>query len=122
MPTKAFHICDILSVTTGKCISPRGLEGVCDILSFIANDSIHHNQVPRVLRECGPYLLGWFPHLKGVDASGVTFEHSNEWIRQQVARFGEMHDVEQMPPELHERIDAESELLESVHPERIVSV
>jgi hypothetical protein len=35
-------------------------------------------------------------------------------------QYGETLVVEQMPPELHERIDPKSELVERVHPDKIV--
>jgi hypothetical protein len=37
--TRAFHLGDILSVTTGCLVSPRGIAGVCDILNWMTGET-----------------------------------------------------------------------------------
>ncbi len=90
MGNKNFHIGDVLSITTGCLVSPRKMEGVYDILNFMTGDNLFTHQLPRASDECKPYLFKQYPQLKDVvDASSVTPENWQEWIDQQVARFGE---------------------------------
>ena len=53
--SRDFHIGDILSVTTGRLVSPRRMDGVYDILNFMTGDNLFTHQLPRAARECaGP--------------------------------------------------------------------
>lgn len=54
--SRRFHIGDILSITTGKLISPRGTDGRDDILSYMTDDSPFVAQLGRFAEECKPYL------------------------------------------------------------------
>lgn len=38
---KAFHIGDVLTVTTGRLVSPRHMYGVYEILNFLTGDRLH---------------------------------------------------------------------------------
>lgn len=60
---KNFHISDILSVTTGRLVSNRHIEGVYDILNFLTGDNLFTHQLPRASRECEPWLKTQFPYL-----------------------------------------------------------
>ena len=60
---KRFHISDILSVTTGRLVSSRHMEGIYDILNFITGDNLFTHQLPRAMRECEPWLKTQFPYL-----------------------------------------------------------
>lgn len=60
---KAFHISDILSITTGRLVSSRHIAGVYDILNFLTGDNLFTHQLPRASRECEPYLRRRFPQL-----------------------------------------------------------
>lgn len=117
-----FHIGDILSVTTGKLVSPRLIEGVYDILNFMTGESLFTHQLPRVSREAAPVILRRHPQLADIDTSGVNSETWRAWLGEQIARFGEMLPVPKMTVDEHERIDPISELAEKVHPDRIIVV
>lgn len=119
---KKFHIGDILSITTGRLVSPRLMEGMYDILGYMSGEQLWTHQLPRVSRECKPYLLEQHPQLKDVDASNVTPENHKAWLAEQVAKFGEELPVSRLPWEAHERIDPLSELAEKVHPDRIIPI
>ena len=54
--TRRFHIGDILSITTGRLVSPRGVEGIYDILGYMTDDSPYTTQLGRFAEECLPYL------------------------------------------------------------------
>jgi len=60
---KTFHFSDLLSVTTGKMLSTRGIEGIYDILNFMTNDNLSTHQLSRAMRECKPILHEQFSHL-----------------------------------------------------------
>lgn len=54
--SRRFHVGDILSITTGRFVSPRGMEGIYDILGFMTDDNPSTTQLGRFAEECKPYL------------------------------------------------------------------
>lgn len=60
---KTFHISDVLSITTGRLVSSRHIDGVYDILNFMTGDNLFTHQLPRASRECEPWLRTQFPQL-----------------------------------------------------------
>ena len=102
MATKKFHLGDVLSVTTGVLVSPRHIHGVYDILNFMTGENLFSHQLPRASEECKQHLLEQLPQLKDVDASGVTSENWQNWLDEQVARFGEELTVHNIPNGQHE--------------------
>ena len=54
--SRRFHIGDILSITTGRLVSPRGVDGINDILCYMTNDSPYTTQLGRFAEECLPHL------------------------------------------------------------------
>lgn len=54
--SRRFHVGDILSITTGKLTSPRGWDGIYDILGYMTDDSPFTTQLGRFAEECKPYL------------------------------------------------------------------
>jgi len=113
MERREFDLGDILTVITDKMFSPRGLMGLGTFVEFLVGEEVYNQQFRRVmLGECRPWLLAWHPQLKGVDASRVNAENAQAWLEEQIRRFGQTLIVEQIPPELHESIDAHSELIE----------
>lgn len=122
MATRDFHIGDILSITTGRLVSPRLIEGVYDILDFMTGDQNFTHQLPRISRECRPHLLTQHPQLASIDHAGVARETWRQWLDEQIAQFGETLPVMSLAPDEHERIDPISELAELVHPSKIIVV
>jgi len=112
MAIKSFHLGDILSITTGRLLSPRLIEGVYDILDFMTGDSLWTHQLPRASDECKPYLLDAMPWLKEIDFSGVNEHNYKEWIAQHVKKYGEYHNVSTIPQDDHDVIDPREELKE----------
>lgn len=51
-----FHVGDILSIITGRLVSPRGIEGVYDILGYMTDDTPYTTQLGRFGEECKPHL------------------------------------------------------------------
>jgi hypothetical protein len=113
MQTKRYHLGDILSITTGRLVSPRHMDGVYDILNFMTGDDLYTHQLPRAADECRPYLAKQFPQLSKIDLSkvGEGFKQSWEsWLADQVKEHGEYHDVRTMPMDDHDQIDPITEL------------
>jgi hypothetical protein len=61
---KLFHVSDVLSVTTGRLVSNRGMTGLGQIIDFLTgDDSICTHQMPRVMRECEDGIRAQFAFL-----------------------------------------------------------
>lgn len=151
MTTKrAFHLGDVLGAYTGRLLSPTGFKGHQAILEFIVGGHLCQHQWADTKAEIQPYLRGWFPWLAS-DEMQIAIDDLSErlnrlpdrkyacdlvtdWV-QEVAcgKYGDhglplgggdgmMLEVEQMPPELHERIDPESAMLELRHPDNTLIV
>jgi hypothetical protein len=121
--TKDFHIGDILSITDGRLVSPRHIEGVYDILGWMTGENLFTHQLPRVAREAAPALLAMHPQLSSVSRDdAVDGTNMDEWLADKVARFGEFLPVPKLGADQHERIDAMSELVGMVHPDKIIPV
>jgi len=119
---KLFHLGDVLTVTTGKLVSRRHMEGIYDILNFMTRDNLFTHQLPRAGRECAPALLEQHPQLAAVTGDDVTPENHAAWLEAQCAEFGEELLVQRLSEHAHEYIDPLSELAEKVHPSKIISV
>jgi hypothetical protein len=60
---KLFHIGDVLSLTTGRLVSPQAMDGVHEILDFLTGNKLWTHQLPRACEECHPWLRSQFPRL-----------------------------------------------------------
>lgn len=134
---KKFHISDVLSVTTGRLVSDRHIEGVCDILEWMSGESLMTHQLPRVGKEAKPVLSAKFPHLSkeslsaDLDELDQLLQSANRdqkksaaivrsWVSALASRFGSEFAVPKLNENQHEYIDPTSELAEKVHPDRII--
>lgn len=112
MTSRSFHLGDILSITTGRLVSPRHIEAVYDLLNFMTGDNLFTHQLPRAMGECAEPLLRQHPDLAAVqppeDFDGD--EHVFAWLAEQVSIYGEHRDVEPLAPDDHTRIDPFSEI------------
>lgn len=75
--TGNFPLGDILSVTNGILLSPRGVEGLYDILEWMTGDEVSTHQIPRVIGECREPLLDQHPDL-AADALPPEFKGNRE--------------------------------------------
>ena len=121
--TKDFHIGDILSITTGKLVSPRHMKGVYDILDWMTGESLFTHQLPRVGREAKPILLAMHPQLARVDENAeINPGNIDAWLASRVAEFGEVLPVPKFDGDQHKTIDALTELAAKVPAEKIIVV
>lgn len=113
MTTKTFHLGDILTITTGRLVSPRHIEGVYDILNWMTGDDLMTHQIPRAMDECAGPLLAQHPDLGAVrvpegfgdGSEGDAKQAVYEWLAEQVAVYGETREVAPLGAEDHTRID-----------------
>jgi hypothetical protein len=87
--TKSFHLGDILSIVTGRLISPSGMKGIYNILSYMKGVNLYTHQLPAARDECKPRILEQYPQLANVDASMVNPKNHEKWLSEQVEKFGE---------------------------------
>lgn len=116
--TKEFDLGDVLSLTTGILVAPRGMEGVYDIASFLAGESLFTHQLVRAFKVFGPELLRQHPQLGAVDASGVDHETALDWLASQERIYGKRLTVTRPAAGLWEHVHPMAELREMVGPEK----
>lgn len=67
MSARAFDLGDVLTVTTGRLLSPRHVDGLYDILNFLTGDSLYTHQLPRACDQCTPEILRQHPDLGAIE-------------------------------------------------------
>lgn len=72
MTAKPFHIGDVLSITTGRLVSPRRIDGVYSILNYMTGDNLFTHQLGRAATACRPFLLSDHPWLAEMGADLVA--------------------------------------------------
>lgn len=96
--TRAFHLGDILSITTSCLVSPRHMDGIYDILNYMTGISLFSHELPKAADACRGPLLTQHPDLVAIvpphdfgadPEAGVTV-----WLAAQVERYGETREVE----------------------------
>jgi hypothetical protein len=60
---KEFSLGDVLSITTGRLLSERHMDGVYDILNWMTGDNLYTHQLPRDGKACEPWLIEQYPQL-----------------------------------------------------------
>jgi hypothetical protein len=107
---REFDLSDILTVTTGKLVSTRHIDGVYDILNYMTGENLFTHQLPRASDECKPRLVRQYPHLSEEslkeeltilslllkDCFDETSRKQvvNDWLKELKGRFGETLPVE----------------------------
>jgi hypothetical protein len=112
--TKAFHIGDVLSITTGKLVAKQGISGVYDILDFMTGESLMTHQLPRAADHAKVYLWRQFPQLIEVTAPAKfeDEEHVWSWLAHQEELFGSTFEVAPLPEDVYDVQDPIAELIE----------
>lgn len=140
---KMFHISDVLSVTTGRLVSSRHMDGIYDILNFLTGDNLFTHQLPRAMRECEPWLRSQFPGLMEdspiivkllpvLDAKISNADKRKDriqaacerWVKmvQTEASLPEMLPVYEMGAEMHTHIDPIEEAQAMVGDKRVIAL
>lgn len=111
--TREFHIGDILSVTSGRLVSPDHIGGVYNLLGWMVDEDLMTHQLPRVSEECEGFLRDLFPDLAGVDASSAVITSEAEcatWLASLEPDFGTHREVPRLPRVDHTAIDPITEI------------
>jgi hypothetical protein len=121
--TKTFHLGDVLSITTGRLVSPRHMEGVYDILDWMTGDSLMTHQLPRAVDECQGPLLAQHPDLAAIEVpddfgeGGHAEQAVSNWLAELAAAYGETREVTPLAEGEHARIDPIAELRTMIRPD-----
>jgi hypothetical protein len=109
---RSFHVGDVLTVTTGKLVSPRHMDGVYDILNFMTGDNLFTHQLPRAADECAPALLAQHPDLADVEVPEDFGSEAAvcEWLEAQMAWLGRELPVAPLAAGDHTHIDPITEI------------
>lgn len=120
--TKEFPTADVMSSVTGRLMGD--IAGVYEVLGWMTDESLMTHQLPRVGREAKAAMLAFRPDVATAyeEAQHVNPDNWRDWLKVWTDRYGEKMAVPKMTAEQHERIDPVSELVEKVHPDRIVAV
>lgn len=101
--SREFHIGDVLSITTGRLVSPDHIDGVYRICDYMLSTNHFTHQLPRASDECRPHLLAQHPEIANVEPP-AEFEdeaHVWRWVAEQADRLGTMLVVRPV----HEPVD-----------------
>jgi len=106
---KKFHFGDVLSIITGRLVSPGGMGRVYDLLEFMTGKSLLSDELPKAMDECRPYLLKQHPYfdlieiknavadldkrLKGIENEERRREIVGKWLGEQVKKYSETIEV-----------------------------
>ena len=102
MASHRFHIGDVLSITTKRIFSPRGILGIRGILAFMSgvggpdDTSITDTGCVLLTPHCTEELIRQHPWLQEIDASGVTPENADDFLADLVRKHGEFLEVTSM--------------------------
>lgn len=123
--SKRFDLGDVLSVTTGMLLSPKGMDGIYEILNYMTRDSLYTHQLPRAYRECAPHVLRQHPELannrlrdavRELRLLLATTEDKDKgsrvaaWVGTLKEFYGNTLPIEPIPQDDHDKIDPMEEL------------
>lgn len=107
MTARSFHLGDLVSVVTGRLVSPNHIGGVYDVCDFITGEQHMTHQLPRACDAVKPWLFEQLPWLADITVpefdipSGASREDSMrivlDWLAGPAAQYGEQHEVKPLP-------------------------
>ena len=112
MTTRSFHVGDVLSIVTGRLVSPEHIGGVYKILNWMTGDDLMTHQLPRAARECEGSLREQFPDLAEIEVPEEldSEEKVLSWLVTITDQYGTHRDVTPLDPADHTRIDPITEI------------
>jgi hypothetical protein len=93
-----FHLGDILSVTTGRLLSNRHMDGLYDIIGYIVNGKPYTLTLMILSEPCAEHIFKQHPQLREIDAN-VEFdgvESIERWLQTQIDNYGEYLEIKPM--------------------------
>lgn len=107
--SKEFDLGDVLSVTTGTLLSSRGLDGVCDLLSFMTGkDPLPPHLMIGVAFECRKHIAQIYAQLPEVapmyfqlfpDSKQLEQAH-RRWVDARKVDYGDTLLISPLSPEI----------------------
>jgi hypothetical protein len=101
MATQSFHLGDILSITTGRLVSPAGVDGIYNILSFLTGDDLSFIQLPLASDAVKDSIFEQYPWLHEiVIEDNYEFDGKESvfsWLDLQIEKYGEFHSLTSVP-------------------------
>jgi hypothetical protein len=121
--SRTYRLDDILTMTTGRLLSARGIEAVYDLANYMTGDYLLTHQLPRAVEACGPALLDQHPQLRGIEPpAGIDPADFAGWLTDTERVHGRQLLVTPLPPGVWEHRDPIEELCDKVGPERVIVV
>jgi hypothetical protein len=119
--TRNFPLADILTMTTGRLLTTRGIGAVYDIANWLTGDNLFTHQLPRAADICGPALLDQHPQLQGVEPpADIDVPNLMAWLADAEREHGEHLPVAPLPPGAWQHQNPVEELCDLVGPERVI--
>jgi hypothetical protein len=116
---REFDLADILSITTGRLLSRRHIDGVYDILNHLTGDNLMTHQLPRAAETCRPALLAQHPQLDGVQPpEDMAVPELWKWLAGAETAYGARLPV--TPIADWEHRNPIEELAQMIGPDRVV--
>ncbi|WP_185931383.1 hypothetical protein [Streptomyces sp. WAC08401] len=119
--TRDFALDDILTMTTGRLLSRRHMDGVYDLANWMTGDNLMTHQLPRAADACAPALLAQHPQLSGVHPpEGIDTADLLAWIITVEQTHGETLPVAPLPTGSWEQRNPVEDLCDMVGPEKVI--
>ena len=118
-----FHLGDVLSITTGRLLSPDRIGGVYEILNYMTRDNLFTHQLGRASEECKPWLIRQHPQLAEIVVPETVPD--NDWmayLSTLVEKYGYELPVDPIPHDDHRKVDPVTELRELRPDAEIITV
>lgn len=122
--TKEYGLAPILTVVTGRLIGK--FSDAHKFIEWMAAEPVYPNQFKRVFGEATKVLVAWYPAFSEIMATSDdeelnTEEKANAYIDRCAKILGGYTlQIPRLDEAQHERIDVLSELVETVHPSKIM--
>jgi hypothetical protein len=130
--TKTFHIGDLITVVTGRLVSPNHIGGVYEVCDHVTGEAHMTHQLPRASKTVTPWLIDQHPWLADItvpdfdipeDAPREAAERIvAEWLSGPAAHYGEHHEVKAMPFGMYVGQEPITELQEMAPHAQIITV
>lgn len=104
MTTKSFDLSDILSVTTGRLVSTRHMDGIYDVVAWVAKDDgvttlgllyLTDKVKASILTEHPQLNEVTIPNWEGISREDI-WPVINDWLQTQYAIYGENLELSQI--------------------------
>jgi hypothetical protein len=120
--SKKFPLGAVLSIVGDRLMCEIGM--VYKILNFMTDDNLFTHQLPRVAKECRPYLLKAHPFLwEYLDMQDdINKDNWNIKLAECEMNWGKELEVEPIPKDDHTKKDALKEAVEMMGKDKVIKI